>query len=139
MMLDRVRYALGVLTIVVAPPGLVFWFIIHLWARGWRQLGAARTYAIVLPPLIALIALLFRFRNALLGADLGASRLLIAIAIVLYGASTWIEFRCWAQLSIRTAVGIPEVSRAGLAAGKMLSDGVYGVIRHPRYLSAGIG
>jgi protein-S-isoprenylcysteine O-methyltransferase Ste14 len=42
-------------------------------------------------------------------------------------------------LSIRTAVGIPEVSRAGSAGGKMLSDGVYAVVRHPRYLSAGIG
>jgi len=138
-MIDRVRYVLGVLTVVVAPSGLVFWFVIHLWARRWRELGAARTYAIVLPPLIVLIALLFRVRDRLLGADRGASWPLIAVALGLYGASTWLEFRCWRQLSIRTMVGIPEVSRAGPAAGKMLSDGVYQVVRHPRYLSAGIG
>jgi protein-S-isoprenylcysteine O-methyltransferase Ste14 len=138
-MIDGVRYVLGILTVVIAPAGLMFWFVIHLGARRWRRFGATRTYVIVLPPLVALIALLFRFRDRLLGADHGANRPLIAIALVLYGASTWIELRCWRQLSIRTLVGIPEVSRAGSSAGKMLSDGVYGVVRHPRYLSAGIG
>ena len=138
-MIDRVRYFLGVLNVIVIPPGLLFWLLIHPWARGWRRLGPSRTYMIVLPPVIALGAVLFRVRGRLLGADLGMNWSLGAIALVLYGVTTWLELQYWRQLSIPTLIGIPELSRAEHRKGKLLKDGVYRAVRHPRYLSAGIG
>lgn len=63
---------------------------------------------------------------------------LIAIAVVLYGVSTWIALQHWSHLSIGTMIGIPELSSAGQRKGKLLKDGVYRVVRHPRYLSAGL-
>jgi protein-S-isoprenylcysteine O-methyltransferase Ste14 len=137
--IDRVRYLLGVLNVIVLPPGLLFWLVIHPWARRWRRLGPTRTYLIVLPPLVALGALLFRVRGRLLGADLGRNWSLISIALVLYGVTTWLELQYWRHLSIPTLIGIPEVSPAGRRSGKLLKDGVYRAVRHPRYLSAGIG
>ena len=138
-MIDRVRYLLGVLNVVVLPPGLLFWFVIHPWARAWRRLGPTRTYLIVLPPLVILAAVLFRVRERLLGADLGRNWSLISIALVLYGVTTWLELQYWRQLSIPTLIGIPELSGGELRTGKLLKDGIYRVVRHPRYLSAGLG
>jgi len=121
------------------PPGLLFWFVIHPWARWWRRLGPIRTYLIVLPVVVAFGALLFRVRERLLGADLGMNWSLISIAVVLYGVMTWLELQYWRYLSIATLIGIPELSRNEHRKGKLLQDGVYRVVRHPRYLSAGIG
>jgi len=50
---------------------------------------------------------------------------------------TWLELRYWTQLSISTLVGIPELSQQ--RKGRLLREGIYGVVRHPRYLSAGVG
>ena len=50
---------------------------------------------------------------------------------------TWLELRYWRQLSISTLVGIPELSQQ--RKGRLLREGIYGVVCRPRYLSAGIG
>ncbi|SRR5881296_820176 len=138
-MIYRVRYFLGILNIIVLPPGLLFWFVIHPWARWWRRLGPIRTYLTVVPVSVALGALLFRFRGLLLGSDFGTNWSLVAIALLLYGVMTWLEFQYWRHLSIATVVGIPELSPAGQRKGRLLQDGIYRVVRHPRYLSAGAG
>jgi protein-S-isoprenylcysteine O-methyltransferase Ste14 len=138
-MIDRFRYLLAILNLIVIPPGLLFWFLIHPWARWWRSLGLIRSYLIIGLVSVAFGALLFRFRGALLGADRGANWSLVAVALVLYGVMTWLEFQYWKQLSIATLVGIPELSPAGQQKGRLLREGIYGVVRHPRYLSAGVG
>ena len=138
-MIDRIRYFLGIGILIVLPPGLLFWFVIHPWARWWRTLGPSRTYIIVLPVLVVFGALLFRVRGPLLGADLGRNGTLIAIALMLYGVMTWLELQYWRQLSITTLVGVPELSHAAHGQSKLLQDGIYRVVRHPRYLSAAIG
>jgi protein-S-isoprenylcysteine O-methyltransferase Ste14 len=135
--IDRIRYFLGVPMAIMAPLGLLYWFIIHPWARWWRRWGPMRTYLIVLPVLAVLGVLLFQVRGQLLGADLGTNWSLIGIATLLLCLTTWLEFQYWKQLSISIIVGIPELSKE--QNGKLLRDGIYGVVRHPRYLSAGIG
>ena len=137
-MIDRIRYLLALLSLVALPSGLLFWLVIHPWARGWRRLGPVQTYLIVLPPVFALGAALFRVRGRLLGADLGMHWGLISIALVLYCAVAWLEFQYWRQLSVRTLIGIPELSRGDHGKGTLLKDGIYRAVRHPRYLSAGI-
>ena len=137
-MIDHVRYVLAVLSVVTLPPGLLFWFVIHPWARRWRRLGPARTYLIVVPTVVAFGVLLFCVRGRLLGADLGMHWGLVATAVVLYGVSTWIALQHWRHLSIATMIGIPELSPADQRNGKLLKEGIYRVVRHPRYLSAGL-
>src|SRR5689334_16434177 len=138
-MLDRVRYFLGVMNLIVLPSGLLFWLIIHRWARWWRRLGPIRTYLIVVPMAAALGVLLFRFRGQFLGTNFGTNRTLVAIALVLYSAMTWLELQYWRHLSIATLVGVPELSTVGQRKSRLLQDGIYRMVRHPRYLSAGIG
>ena len=138
-MIDRVRYLLAVLSVIVLPSGLLFWFVIHPWARWWRTLGPVRTYVIVLPALVGLGVVLFRFRGSLIGADFGANELLIAVAAILYGVVTRLELQYWKHLSISPLIGVPELSRGEHGKGRLLQDGIYRIVRHPRYLSAGIG
>jgi protein-S-isoprenylcysteine O-methyltransferase Ste14 len=91
----------------------------------------------VIPGLAALGLLLFRVRKHLLGADLGANWSLIGIGLVLWFPMIWLERQYWRQLSISTILGLPELSRQ--KAGKLVRDGIYGVVRHPRFTSANIG
>jgi protein-S-isoprenylcysteine O-methyltransferase Ste14 len=137
-MINHVRYVLAALSVITLPPGLLFWFVIHPWAGWWRRLGPVRTYLIVLPVLVAFGVLLFRLRARLVGADLGMNWGLIPIGAVLYGLSTWIAFLHRRHLSIATMIGIPELSPTAQRKGKLLKDGIYRVVRHPRYLSAGL-
>ena len=137
-MIDRVRYFFGILSLIVLPPGLLFWLVIHPWARWWRRWGPLRTYFVVVPVLAAFGALLFRFREPLLGTNLGTNWSLVAPGLMLYGWVTWLEFQYWRHLSIATLVGITELSPSGQQEGRLLQEGIYGVVRHPRYLSAGV-
>jgi methanethiol S-methyltransferase len=90
------------------------------------------------PVVMAFGALLFRLRARLLGVDLGMHWSLVAIGAVLYGLSTWIALQHRKHLSIATMIGIPELSPTEQRRGKLLKDGIYRVVRHPRYLSAGL-
>jgi protein-S-isoprenylcysteine O-methyltransferase Ste14 len=71
-------------------------------------------------------------------ADLGMNWGLIAIGAILYGLSTWIAFQHSKHLSIATMIGIPELSPTAQLKGKLLKEGIYRMVRHPRYLSAGL-
>jgi protein-S-isoprenylcysteine O-methyltransferase Ste14 len=135
--IDRIRYFFGVATVLLVPLGLLYWLVIHAWARWWRKWGPIRSYLAVVPVLAALGVLLFRIRGEVLSVDLGTNWTLIEIALVLSCPMSWLELQYWRQLSISTLVGIPELSQQ--QEGRLLRDGIYGVVRHPRYLSAGIG
>jgi protein-S-isoprenylcysteine O-methyltransferase Ste14 len=138
-MMDRIRYFLAVLNIVVLPCGLLYWFLIHPFARGWRKLGPFRTYLIVLLAITALGVLLFRWRSLLIGADLGTNWILVAIAIVLFVPMFWVEHEYKKHLSFAILSGFQELSPQKAQTGRMLKEGIYSVVRHPRYLSASIG
>jgi protein-S-isoprenylcysteine O-methyltransferase Ste14 len=138
-MIDRLRYFLAILNLIVIPSGMLFWFLIHPWARLWRRQGLIRTYLIVVPVSVAFGALLFRFRGPLLGTDLGTVWSLVAVALLLYGVMTWLEFQYRKHFSIGMLVGIPELSPTGHKRGRLVQEGIYGVVRHPRYLSGGVG
>jgi len=137
-MIDRVRYFFGVGSVIFLPAGLLFWLVIHPWVRWWRRWGPLRTYFVVFPAMTAVGALLFRFREPLLGTNLGTNWGLVAVAAVMYAGVTWLEFQYWRHLSFATLVGIPELSPRGQQQGRLMQEGIYGVVRHPRYLSAGV-
>jgi protein-S-isoprenylcysteine O-methyltransferase Ste14 len=136
---DRFRYYFAVLNLIVLPSGLLFWFLIHSWAPQWRRLGALGTYLIVLTLVGGLGTLLYKFREPLIAADLGTHWPLVVAALAFYVASVPLERGYWKQLKFSTLVGLPEVSRAHEAKGRLIREGIYGVIRHPRYASAGLG
>jgi protein-S-isoprenylcysteine O-methyltransferase Ste14 len=100
--------------------------------------ASTRTFLIVIPPLAACAALIFRVRARLVGADLGANWILIGIAMVLTGVSLWLEPQCWKHVSLALLAGVPELSPSEQGRSKLVQQGIYRVVRHPRYVSAGI-
>lgn len=136
--MDTTRYVLGVMLVIGIPPAVGFWLVIHPLAGFWRRVGTAVTYITLLFLFIASCGLLFYFRDSILGPDLGTNLLLFIPGAILYGLSAWLSVLTRRQLSMKTFAGVPEIAKDG-AGGKLLQEGVYGVIRHPRYLSVIVG
>jgi len=136
--MDTIRYVMGVLLVVGLPPAIFFWLLIHPLAAFWRRLGPGISYGVVTVACVVLGVAFFRFRDPFLGRDLGTSWILTVPGLVLYALSAWISIVTRRQLSLRTFAGVPEIA-AGDHGGVLLEEGIYGVIRHPRYLSVIVG
>jgi protein-S-isoprenylcysteine O-methyltransferase Ste14 len=136
--MDTLRYALGVMLAVGVPPAVVFWFAIHPLTRFWRRIGATVSYLALAAGFLVMCVVLYRYRVALLGRDLGTNWVLLVPGLGLYAVSGWISFLTRKHLDLKTFVGVPEISGSP-AGGSLIQEGVYGAIRHPRYASVIIG
>lgn len=133
---NMVRYGLAVLMMITVPPAILYWFIIHPLAGRLRRFGPAPTFAVLVPALVACSVLLFMVRDRLVGADLGWSPPIFAVGVVLYAISVRIELRVREHLKFRVLAGVPEL---GADPGRLLTEGIYAELRHPRYLSLLVG
>ena len=136
--MDTLRRVLGIVLVVGMPPALACWLVVHPFASWWRKLDVKVTYALLAMFITGMGALLFAVRGQLLGRDLGSDWVLTAIGAVLWLMSAGVSLLCSRQLSLKAFAGVPEVSR-GAFPGQLLQEGIYGVIRHPRYLSVILG
>jgi len=132
--LDTARYVAALLLIVAFPPSIFYWFLIHPFIRYWRNLGAPRTLLIVLPTLVFMGYGITLWRKSLLSVEYGANYLLWPLAILCYGISIKTERQLRKHLKFKSLVGVPELDRSG-KGGKLLAEGIYGRMRHPRYVS----
>jgi protein-S-isoprenylcysteine O-methyltransferase Ste14 len=128
------RYIVGVLLVVGLPPGVLWWFLLHPFVGFWRKLGVRLTMIVLGLFLLASVLALVSIRDFLLGADLGLSWPLFAVGIVLMVLAAWIGLKRRKHLTIRILAGIPEVEAEPQRQGKLLEEGPYAVIRHPRYV-----
>jgi protein-S-isoprenylcysteine O-methyltransferase Ste14 len=136
--MDTARRVLAILLIVGTPPAITFWLLVHPLADFWRRLGPRLAYALLAAAGIVLAGLLFLLRDRLLGRDLGTSVPLIAVGTALYAGSMWLSVLCRRQLRTSVFAGGPELSPRAYP-GRLLQEGVYALIRHPRYASVIIG
>jgi protein-S-isoprenylcysteine O-methyltransferase Ste14 len=136
--MDKTRYVLGVLLIVSVPPAVIFWLLIHPFVGFWRRVGSWATYISMSTVFVFEIFLLYRFRVEILGADLGTHWMIFSFGFVFYAASAWISVITKRQLKLRTFIGLQELSGAE-PGDRLLQEGIYGVVRHPRYLSVIVG
>lgn len=130
---DSVRHALAILVLLTYPPAVLLWLGIHPWARQWRQLGMTATYLILGLPALALVFGLFALRETLLGRDLGGSWPLVVLAGGCLAVAASIARQRLRHLSFSILAGQPELSRAA-SPGRLLTEGIYARIRHPRYV-----
>ena len=136
--MDSIRHACAVLTVIGYPPVLVFWLLVHPLIGFWRTVGPGLTYMATLAVLAGVGVALYAFRGAILATEYGASGPLIALSAVAMGLSVAIEVACRRKLDAATLVGVPELA-AGGRPGRLLQDGVYARVRHPRYVSGAFG
>ena len=130
--MDAVRYYIALVMVVAFPAAMSMWFVIHPFARFWRRRGPVATYMAVLSIAVAIGFVAFRFRQVLLSVEFGFGWPLALLAAAFYGAGIALELQYRRQISIGTLLGLPEVSEE--RPDVLLDQGIYGKIRHPRYL-----
>ena len=110
------------------------WFLVHPFVGFWRRLGVRLTMTVLGLLLLAGVLALVTVRDVLLGADLGLSWPLFAVGVVLLVLATWISLKRRKYLTVRILVGVPEIEAEPEKQGRLLEEGPYAVIRHPRYV-----
>jgi protein-S-isoprenylcysteine O-methyltransferase Ste14 len=136
--METTRRVFAILLVVGVPPAVTFWLLAHPLAAFWRRLGAGWAYTLLAGAWLPQAGLLFFFRNSLVGRDLGTSWPLIVIGALLYVGSIWLSVLCRRHLRLNAFVGGPELSPRAYP-GRLLQDGPYARIRHPRYASVIVG
>ena len=136
--MDTARYLVAFLVVVTIPPVGLFWFLVHPFANYWRKIKPRWTYGFLFSLFIALIFTLYPFRNSLIGIDYGFQPILAIIGVICYVISIRIYLERRKDLTNSIMLGYPEVSINGYP-GKLLTDGIYGKIQHPRYVEIQLG
>jgi protein-S-isoprenylcysteine O-methyltransferase Ste14 len=129
--LDTIRRFLALVSVVSVPAWLT-WLIIHPFVRFWRRIGHLATYVITGLTVLVVAFLLYACRTPILSIEFGANRVLWPFAAVLYAVATYLEIRCRKFLRFPILVGVPELN-VDQGSRKLLTDGIYGRLRHPRY------
>jgi protein-S-isoprenylcysteine O-methyltransferase Ste14 len=135
--MDSARYYVALLALVVYPPVVLFWFFVHPLTGFWRRRGPAVTYTLNLSVMAVIAVFLYRFKELILAREYGTNWILVAGAAAFMLAGTAIESKCRRHLTISTLVGIPQLKAD--QPGKLLTEGIYSKIRHPRYVGAFLG
>ena len=113
--MNTARYILALIAIISFPPAVGWWYVAHPFVRFWRKLGRPLYYTIFTVASFAVMAGMYAIREPLL-------------AVV----------RCRKHLKTMILVGAPELARDG-RGGELITAGIYGRIRHPRYIAVWLG
>lgn len=132
------RYVLTVAIEVTLLPAFVYWFVIHPLALLWRRLGRSWALGAAICAFVVTGVLLFLIHDSLTGADLGTEPWLWLPAAVLLGIGTAFDFAARKHLSWRILTGMPELVSEP-AQSKLLTRGIYGRVRNPRYIALALG
>lgn len=131
--IDLARYVIGALLVITLPPAIAYWYILHPFIGFWRRVGMTPTFWFLGIFMVASMVALFPFHHALLGRDLGTSLPLIALAVPLLVAGGIVSRKRKRHLTFKMLAGAPELAPETSGSG-LLTEGIYGRIRHPRYV-----
>lgn len=129
--MQSVAYWLSAIMMASFPPALLYWYMIHPFAPFWRRRGPLVTFVVVGTICLTAVYLLLQVRDRLLGPHLGFHWPLAIAGIALYAGALVLEVVCRKHLKMGILAGVPELSEN---PGKLLTDGIYGRTRNPRYL-----
>ena len=130
--MDKARWFIAVLMVVMLPPAIGSWYVIHPFTRFWRRLGTVAAFCVIYSLLISAAVLLWHFSPALIGRDMGFQPPLLVLAVPAALLGGVIAKKRRKYLSQRILVGVPEISTAD--KGRLLTEGIYARTRNPRYL-----
>jgi protein-S-isoprenylcysteine O-methyltransferase Ste14 len=134
--IETTVYYIALITVVCVPPAIFLWFLIHPFAFFWRRLGALATYLAVIPILVSIGAVIYYFRRPLLRIHFEVSFSLVLIAVFFFAMGVYLGILRMRHLTASMMLGIPEISKTD-KPGKLLTEGIYGHVRNPRYLEIG--
>lgn len=131
--MDTLRHGLALILLLVLPPLLLYWFLIHPFHRFWRRIGLRASYLIIATPIVAAALLLYRTRRTLLAVDYGTRWPLILLGLACLVAANRLRRAISRSMTRRVIAGVPELSPERHPV-HLITDGLHGRIRHPRYV-----
>ena len=134
MWLQVVRYYTAILILFGVPVGLLMWLVIHPFHKLLRHVGLVWAYLIVAIPLTLLAGTILWFRDVILATDYGTNYFLITLSVAPFALAVAIYLSHRKYLTLPIQVGVPELT--GGQKGVLLTEGIYGWIRHPRYVES---
>ncbi|MCP4204673.1 MAG: isoprenylcysteine carboxylmethyltransferase family protein [bacterium] len=133
----RILDVLAGLMLAALPAALLFWLLIHPFASFWRRLGPVASYTIVAAICLLAVYAIWTVRAPLMRQHFGYRPITIGMGVALYLAGAAWDWRVLRKLRFPVLAGLPELSSG--SSGRLLTDGPYGIVRHPRYFGALIG
>ncbi|MFQ5694749.1 MAG: methyltransferase family protein [Terriglobia bacterium] len=128
------RDAIAVLVLLVQLPVPLFWLAVHPAIGFWR--GRPRTwyYVWALTVWLGTAVVLLAALGWWLAERFARHPLVAVLGVSLVAADVWLITRVKRAASWRVLVGLPELAPAGQGSGALMARGIYGRLRHPRYL-----
>lgn len=136
--MDTARYVLALICVLTAPFAVGAWLLTHPFISFWRKAGRPVFYVTMVVLSVAAIGATYAVREPLLAVHFGPKEGLWPAAVFLLGLSLYLEVQCRKQLELKTLLGIPELAPDG-RSGRLVTEGIYGRMRHPRYVAAWLG
>jgi len=136
--MNTARHVLALIAVMSYPPAVGWWYLVHPFVGFWRRLGRPAFYTIMTVTSLAFMGLVYLIREPLLAVEYGTNRALWPLVVLFYGASSYIEIRCRKYLKPKILVGVPELAPGG-GGGKLITEGIYSRMRHPRYIAVFLG
>jgi membrane glycosyltransferase len=128
--MDRARYLVALVEVMLMPGALLYWFSIHPFVRFWRGVGARATVTLHIVMIIAVAFGAYLLRGRLLAVEFGTNPVLITLSVPVLLASFALRRALGRQLKMRTLMGIPELA-VQPGSQRLLCEGIYARIRHP--------
>jgi protein-S-isoprenylcysteine O-methyltransferase Ste14 len=135
---DTARYVVALLAVSAFPAAMLFWVLVHPFVRFWRRLGLVASYVVLFGVFFAVIGTVFALRGRLLAVEFGTNWVFVVVSAVLFTGGMVVQSLAHRQLSFAIFIGVPELGPSG-KEGRLLRDGIYAHVRHPRYLAVMLG
>jgi protein-S-isoprenylcysteine O-methyltransferase Ste14 len=135
--MDTLRYVVALVVLMSLVPGIFLWFLIHPFGAFWRGMRPWISYLILTGVTVLLMAGVFFVRRPFLTADWGTNYVNMALGAVAMVIGTLIALKRKRHLTFSILSGLPQLS-AERYPGKLLTEGIYGRIRHPRYVEVAL-
>jgi protein-S-isoprenylcysteine O-methyltransferase Ste14 len=135
MSLTSLRHWVALLVLLVTPPALLVWLLIHPFVRFWRRLGVLYSYFCFLGLTTLLGGGIWQMKHWLLHVEYGLQPLLMFLSGICFFTGACIACRRERQLPFLAVMGLPEISAAEQPR-VLVTQGIYARVRHPRYWEA---
>ena len=130
--MQSARYFIALLVVMSYPGAFLFWFTVHPLIRYWRKVGAKLTLTLHYAMILGLAGATYAVRRLLLSVEFGNHWALFVLGLALLAAAVIMRRSLSRQLKPRILQGVPELEPEKHGT-KLLDEGIYSRIRHPRY------
>lgn len=130
---DTIRYFLALILVISLPPLFLYWLLIHPLIDLWRAKGIRVTYGVILTIITAGLIGLFSMRHYLLATQFGTNYPFVATGVVCLVLSGLMRLAVQKHLTTATLLGFPEIAPDRYPR-KLVTEGLYARVRHPRYV-----